>query len=81
MTVYRAEVGAENARILATESRTHWLAPEYRPVDRGNGWVELSPLALGASRELDEVEDGAITEDADGLRIWVGEDAYPLTEH
>jgi hypothetical protein len=77
---YRALVGADNARILATESRTHWLAPEYRPMDVGDGWIELSALALGASRELDEDEDGAISDDADGLRIWVGEEGYDLTE-
>jgi hypothetical protein len=40
--------------------------------------VPLSELALGASRELGEEEDGAITEDAEGLRIWVGDDAFEL---
>jgi hypothetical protein len=77
-STYRAQVGAENANVLANESRTHWLAPEYRPRDVGDGWIQLSELALGASRELGEEEDGAITDDADGLRIWVGEDAYAL---
>ncbi|MDT7727435.1 MAG: hypothetical protein QOI21_4011 [Actinomycetota bacterium] len=75
---YRAQVGEENAHVLATESRTHWLAPEYRPMDVGDGWIQLSESALGASRELGEEEDGAITDDADGLRIWVGDDAYDL---
>lgn len=75
---YRALVGADNAAVLATESRTHFLASEYRPHDVGDGWIELSEQALGASRELGEEEDGAITEDADGLRIWVGDDAYDL---
>lgn len=75
---YVAEVGAENARLLATESRTAWLASEYRPKDLGDGRIGLSELALGASRELGEEEDGAITEDAEGLRIWVGDDAYEL---
>ena len=75
---YRAEVGAENAKYLATESRTSLLAPEYRPQDMGDGWIALSERALGASRELGEEEDGAITDDADGLRIWVGDDAYDL---
>jgi hypothetical protein len=75
---YVAEVGEENARLLATESRTHWLASEYRPIDIGDGRISLSERALGASRELGEEEDGAITEDADGLRIWVGDDAFEL---
>jgi hypothetical protein len=63
---------------LATESRTHWLASEYRPIDLGDGRISLSERALGASRELGEEEDGAITEDAEGLRIWVGDDAFEL---
>ncbi|HEX4225060.1 MAG TPA: hypothetical protein VHZ97_22030 [Pseudonocardiaceae bacterium] len=75
---YIAEVGEENARVLATESRTAWLASEYRPMDIGEGRISLSELALGASRELGEEEDGAITEDAEGLRIWVGDDAFEL---
>lgn len=75
---YRAKVGIENAALLANESRTHWLASEYRPHDVGDGWIELSEAALGASRELGEEEDGAITDDADGLRIWIGDDAYDL---
>lgn len=76
---YRAEVGADNADLLATESRTSLLAPEFRPRDLGDGWIALSERALGASRELGEEEDGAITDDADGLRIWVGDDAFDLT--
>lgn len=73
-----AEVGVANARWLATESRTARLAREYRPMDIGNGRIELSGRALGASRELGEEEDGYITEDAEGLRVWIGEDAFEL---
>ncbi|RCW39638.1 hypothetical protein DFQ14_11514 [Halopolyspora algeriensis] len=75
---YVAEVGEVNAALLATASRTAWLAPEYRPRDLGDGRVALSELALGASRELGEEEDGAITDDADGLQIWIGDDSYEL---
>jgi hypothetical protein len=75
---YRAQVGRENAALLATESRTHCLASEYRPHDDSDGWIELSERALGASRELGEEEEGAISDDAEGLRIWIGEDAYEL---
>jgi hypothetical protein len=71
-------VGTDNATLLATESRTHFLASEYRPHDVGDGWIELSEAALGASRELGEEEDGAITDDAEGLRIWIGDAAYDL---
>jgi hypothetical protein len=73
-----AEVGEENARWLATQSRTAFLASEYRPMDLGGGRLGLSERALGAIRELGEEEDGYITEDAEGLRIWIGEDAFEL---
>jgi hypothetical protein len=73
-----ADVGEDNAVFLATESRTARLAREYRPVDLGGGKVEFSARALGATREMGEEEDGFITEDGDGLRIWIGEDAYEL---
>lgn len=76
-----ADVGEDNAVWLATESRTARLAREYRPVDLGDGKVELNALALGASREMGEEEDGYITEDGEGLRIWIGEDAFELELH
>ncbi|MEC3980919.1 hypothetical protein [Amycolatopsis sp. H20-H5] len=57
---YVAEVGIDNAALLATRGRTAWLASEYRPRDLGDGRVCLSELALGASRELGEEEDGAL---------------------
>jgi hypothetical protein len=75
---YVAQVGEPNAVFLATQSRTAFLASEYRPMNLGNGLVSLSERALDASRELGEEEDGYITDDADGLRIWVGEDAFEL---
>jgi hypothetical protein len=73
-----ADVGDGNARWLATESRTARLASEYRPRDIGGGRVEYSNLALGAARELGEEEDGYITDDSDGLRVWIEEDAYEM---
>jgi|GEM_PF-2068384 len=72
------EVGEDNARWLATESRTARLAREYRPADIGGGRIRFNTLALGASRELGEEEDGFITDDGDGLRVWIGEDAFEL---
>ncbi len=76
-----ADVGEENAVFLATESRTARLAREYRPVDLGGGRVEFNAQALGATREMGEEEDGFITEDGDGLRIWIGDDAFELELH
>jgi hypothetical protein len=73
-----SEVGEDNARWLATESRTARLAAEYRPRDLGAGRIEYSYLALGAARELGEEEDGYLTDDGDGLRVWIGDDAYDL---
>ncbi len=76
-----ADVGEDNAAWLATEGRTARLAREYRPVDLGGGKVEFNVRALGATREMGEEEDGFITEDGEGLRIWIGEDAYELELH
>ena len=76
--VWVAEVGVDNAAWLAAESRTARLAREYRPRDLGGGRVELNARALGASRELGEEEDGYITDDGDGLRVWIGDDAFEL---
>ena len=73
---WRADVGERNAQWLATECRTARLASEYRPRDLGGGLLEVGALALGALRELGEEEDGYITDD--GVRIWVGDDAYEL---
>lgn len=75
-----AEVGVENAELLATRSRTSVLASEYRPKDLGDGRIGYNEQALGASRELSEEEEGAITEDGEGLRVWVGDDAFDLDE-
>jgi len=76
-----AEVGEDNAVFLATESRTARLAREYRPVNLGDGKVEFNRLALGATREMGEEEDGFVTDDGDGLRIWIGDDAFELELH
>lgn len=81
---WTGQVGPENAAWLATESRTARLAREYRPVDLGDGRIRYSALALGAARELGEEEDGYFTDDADGLRVWIGDDSFELeldTEH
>ena len=73
------EVGGTNAAWLASESRTARLASEYRPRDLGEGRIEYSDLALGAARELGEEEDGYLTDDGEGLRVWIGDDAFELT--
>ena len=75
-----ADVGPDHAAHLATRSRTALLAPQYRPQDLGDGRVGYGADALGAARELSAEEDGAITEDGDGLRVWVGDDAFDLDE-
>jgi hypothetical protein len=76
--IWEAEVGAEHAEWLATESRTARLAREYRPVDAGGGRIRYSYRALGAARELAPEEDGYLTDDGDGLRVWMGDEAFEL---
>ncbi|MBW0118710.1 hypothetical protein [Pseudonocardia abyssalis] len=76
--VWEAEVGTDHAAWLATESRTAGLAREYRPIDIGEGRIRYNYLALGAARELGEEEDGYLTDDAEGLRVWIGDDAFEL---
>ena len=73
-----ARVGVANAGWLATESRTARLAREYRPLDEGDGRIRYSTRALGAARELGEEEDGYLTDDGEGLRVWIGDDAFEL---
>ncbi|MCX6467665.1 MAG: hypothetical protein NTW05_29390 [Pseudonocardiales bacterium] len=73
-----ADVGDEHAHWLATESRTARLAREYRPMDEGEGRIRYSARALGAARELGEEEDGYLTDDGEGLRVWIGDDAFEL---
>ena len=75
-----ATVGPAHAAWLGAESRTARLASEYRPIDLGDGRVGYSAQALDAARELSEEEDGAITDDGDGLRVWVGDDAFDLDD-
>jgi len=71
-------VGVANAKWLSTECRTAMLASEYRPRDLGDGRIAFNAKALGAQRELGEEEDGYLTDDGDGLRVWIGEDAFEL---
>lgn len=73
-----ADVGVDHATWLATESRTARLAREYRPVDDGDGRIRYNSLALGAARELGEEEDGYLTEDGEGLRVWIGDEVFEL---
>lgn len=79
--LWRVDVGEDNARWLTTECRTARLASEYRPMLVDARVVEFNALALGAIRELGEEEDGYITEDGEGLRIWIGDDAFELELH
>ncbi|MDN5749529.1 MAG: hypothetical protein L0H64_13610 [Pseudonocardia sp.] len=76
--IWVADVGVDHAKWLATESRTAGLAREYRPVDDGDGRIRYNWLALGAARELGEEEDGYLTDDGDGLRVWIGDEVFEL---
>lgn len=68
--------------ILASTSRTFQVGGHHY------GLVVITGLTPGESRPytvsldsmLGEEEDGAITDDADGLRIRIGDDAYDLID-
>jgi len=68
VTTYTAQVGPDNAAKLEA------LGPNV--TDIGEGTVEITDLE--PLRALAEGVDGSITEDDDGLQIWLGGEGYPL---
>lgn len=68
MTTYTAQVGPDNASALEA------LGPFME--DIGEGTVQISDLE--PLRALGDGVDGSITDDDDGLQIWIGGEGYPL---
>ncbi len=68
MTTYTAQVGPDNASTLEA------LGPFMK--DIGEGTVEISDLE--PLRALGDGVDGSLTDDEDGLQIWIGGEGYPL---
>jgi hypothetical protein len=74
MKTYTAQVGPDNAALLSTVGSD---APDGPTVeDIGEGSVQVNNLDL--LRALAAGEDGSVTDDEDGLQIWVGGEGYPL---
>jgi hypothetical protein len=70
---YTAQVGPDNAANLAALPGTGDTAPIE---DIGEGSVQVDDL--DQLRALGDDAEGHITDDDDGLQIWVGGDSYPL---
>jgi hypothetical protein len=68
VTTYTAQVGPDNAAALEA------FGPYM--TDIGEGTVQITDLA--PLRALPEGADGSITEDEDGLQIWLDGEGYPL---
>jgi hypothetical protein len=68
VTTYTAQVGPDNAAELEA------LGPFLE--DIGEGTIQITDLE--PLRALAEGADGSITEDEDGLQIWMGGEGYPL---
>jgi hypothetical protein len=74
MKTYTAQVGPDNAALLSTIASD---APDGPTIeDIGEGTVQVNNL--DRLRALAAEEDGSITDDEDGLQIWVGGESYPL---
>ncbi|HKD95978.1 MAG TPA: hypothetical protein VKB69_00120 [Micromonosporaceae bacterium] len=74
MKTYTAQVGPDNAALLSTVQSD---APDGPTIeDIGEGTVQVNDL--DRLRKLGAEEDGSVTDDEDGLQIWVGGEGYPL---
>ncbi len=75
MKTYTAQVGPDNAARLSMIIST---APAGGPVieDLGEGTVQINDLDQLRSRGAEE--DGSVTDDEDGLQIWIDGEGYPL---
>lgn len=74
MKTYTAQVGPDNAALLSTIESD---APDGPTIeDIGEGSVQVNNLDL--LRGLATGEDGSVTDDDEGLQIWVGGESYPL---
>ncbi|HEY1487544.1 MAG TPA: hypothetical protein VGF84_15670 [Micromonosporaceae bacterium] len=71
--LYTAQVGPDNAAHLSAITGTGPKAPIE---DIGEGSVQINDM--DALRKLGPDDEGHITDDEDGLQIWVGGDSYPI---
>jgi hypothetical protein len=77
MTTYTAQVGPDNAKKLAAIGGDPATAGAPSPIESiGSGTVQINDI--DRLRKLTSTEDGSITEDDEGLQIWIGGEGYPL---
>jgi hypothetical protein len=74
MKTYTAQVGPDNAARLSMIISTKPDGPVIE--DLGEGTVQVNDLDQLRSRAAEE--DGSITDDEDGLQIWIDGEGYPL---
>jgi hypothetical protein len=74
MKTYTAQVGPDNAALLSTIDPEAPTGPTIE--DIGEGSVQVNNL--DRLRSIATGEDGSVTDDDEGLQIWVGGDSYPL---
>jgi hypothetical protein len=72
MTTYTAQVGPENASLLAVTGPDGVALFSELP----GGIVQINDLDLLRSRPHDV--DGYLTDDEDGLQIWIDGESYPV---
>ena len=72
MTIYTAQVGPDNAARLATTGPDGLALFEELP----GGVVQINDLDQLRSRP--EGADGYLTDDEEGLQIWIDGESYPL---
>ncbi len=73
MKTYTAQVGPENAERLGV-SGPEGVEPAID--DIGEGSVQINDLDQLRARAAGT--DGSITDDADGLQIWIGGEGFPV---
>lgn len=86
MTIYIANVGAENAAWLADPINGPMPGCSEGIASNGDGTVSIGEGGIAFLRGLPESYDGVVDEERDDdgwetgmLRIWIQGDAYPLT--
>ena len=71
--LYTAQVGPDNAAHLSALTGP---GPKPPVEDIGEGSIQINDM--DTLRKLGPDDEGHITDDEDGLQIWVGGDSYPI---
>ena len=81
MTIYTATIGIENVKWITGPNRPYGLTIEdgvlrSDVIDLGDGRIEISQGGVEFLRDLNDYEDGYISDDEDGMQIWIEGDGY-----